>query len=184
MICRDRSRFLFGPSSLAALVLISSLLLFFPSESRAEGPASPQIGKSAPDFNLKDRYGVIHRLSDYVGNVVLLNFWATWCPSCQDEISTLDGLSREYQAEDFLLIGISQDVSWLEVDGFFNKRYPSFLIVLDATNRIVGDLYHTYKFPESYVIDRKGLLRRKIIGSVNGRYLELSQLVKQLLSEK
>lgn len=120
-----------------------------------------------PDFRLKDQSGHSHKLSDFRGNIVFLNFWATWCPPCVGEIPLMETLNQRFKAKNFTMVAVSVDQSWDEVRSFFKERgkRPSFLVLLDAEKEVSAGLFNTSKYPETYVIDPKGRLLKKYIGA-------------------
>lgn len=125
-------------------------------------PIEPGI--AAPDFSLP-RLGSDQSISldSLQGKVVLLNFWATWCKPCEDEMPAMENLYRALGSEDFELIAVSVDEERSEVEAFATRMSLSFPILLDPSKR-VADAYQSYRFPESYLIDRKGVLVTRYIG--------------------
>ncbi len=126
--------------------------------NRAAGAmdADEQRAAAAPSFSLPARDGNPVDLSAYRGKVVLLNFWATWCPPCRDEEPSLRQLARAMDPGKFQLVAISVD----------EGGWPAIDMALDQTARI-SQVYGTTKFPESYLIDSSGTLRLKFIGPRN-----------------
>jgi thiol-disulfide isomerase/thioredoxin len=122
-------------------------------------PAKTELSQiELPDFELTDRQGKTHRLSDFKGNVVFLNFWATWCPPCIQELPSMEQLNQSLKAKNFQMIAVSVDQSWEEIDSFFQRMgwQPSFLILLDSQRVVAEGLYLTEKYPESYLLDAAG----------------------------
>jgi thiol-disulfide isomerase/thioredoxin len=120
------------------------------------------------DFSLLDRQGKAWRPSDFQGNFVLLNFWATWCPPCIEELPMMEALNQKFKAKNFSMIAVSVDNSWEEIDKFFQKggSYPSFLILLDSPKAVSRSL-GTEKFPETYLISKEGKILKKFVGPIN-----------------
>ncbi|MDB5036904.1 MAG: alkyl hydroperoxide reductase/Thiol specific antioxidant/Mal allergen, partial [Bacteriovoracaceae bacterium] len=81
----------------------------------------PVLGKEVPDFELEDSKGQKHRLSDFRGNLVFLNFWATWCPPCIQEFPLMEALNQKFKAKSFSMIGVSVDQSWVDMGPFFSS---------------------------------------------------------------
>ena len=122
---------------------------------------------AAPAFSLPDRDGKPVDLSAYRGKVVLLNFWATWCPPCRDEEPSLRQLARAMDPRKFQLVAVSVDEGgWPAIDKFFSGNPPPYAVALDPTAR-TSQTYGTTKYPESYLIDSEGNLRLKFIGPRN-----------------
>jgi thiol-disulfide isomerase/thioredoxin len=122
---------------------------------------------AAPPFSLPMRDGKPIDLKAYRGKVVLLNFWATWCPPCRDEEPSLRQLARAMDPNKFQLLAVSVDEGgWPAIEKFFGGKTPPYSVALDQTARI-SQTYGTTKFPESYLIDADGTLRLKFIGPRN-----------------
>ena len=121
-------------------------------------------GRSAPAFSLPALAGDVSlSLESLRGNVVLLNFWATWCKPCEDEMPAMESLYRELGGKDFELIAVSVDDDRREVEEFVARMGLTFPILLDSEKR-VADAYQSHRFPESYLIDRRGVLVARYIG--------------------
>ncbi|MHB1846801.1 MAG: redoxin domain-containing protein [Deltaproteobacteria bacterium] len=118
----------------------------------------------APEFSLSDQRGEKHRLEDYRGKVVLLNFWATWCPPCRQEIPSMRQLAARMDArKDFALVALSVDDGWAPIRELFRGEAPGFQVLWDDGGR-VSRAFGTTKYPESYVIDRNGNVIAKFVG--------------------
>ncbi|HUB06947.1 MAG TPA: redoxin domain-containing protein [Myxococcales bacterium] len=121
-------------------------------------------GFAAPAFELPDDQGHARSLADYRGKVVLLNFWASWCPPCRDEMPSMAHLAEALRDKpDFAMVALSVDDDWDAVHGFFKGQRPAFQVLLDKGAR-VSQAYGTVKYPESYVIDRDGRVIAKFVG--------------------
>ena len=123
------------------------------------------IGRRAPDFSLQDGGSTI-TLQQFRGQVVVLNFWATWCPPCIDETPSLVEMQRRLKDRGIVVVGVSSDEDQQAYRRFLRDYGVNFTTVRDPSER-VEHLYGTLKIPETYVIDRKGVLRRKFVSSVN-----------------
>jgi len=141
----------------------------------------PKIGAYAPDFTLKNHQGQSVSLSGFRGQVVLLNFWATWCGPCQQEMPSLEALSKKFQGKKFLVLGVNlDDEGWAAVDEFTKQVPVNFPILSDAQQE-VSDLYQVYRIPETYLVNAEGKIVDKFVGPQNyddevfakkiGRYL-------------
>ena len=138
-----------------------------------------QDRKPAPDFTLKDSAGAATKLSDYRGQVVLLNFWASWCAPCQEELPSLLSMQARMRSKGVTVLGISVDEDDGAYHRFLKERGVNFLTVRDPEQKISGQ-YGTFGWPETYVIDRKGIVRRKLIGPVDWNSLEISQFLNAM----
>lgn len=128
------------------------------------GSRPPHIGSTAPDFTIKDSDKTV-TLSKYEGKPILLNFWATWCPPCIEEMPSLVQLQQQLKGK-VTVIAVSTDIDDAAYHRFIETHHVDLLTVRDGDQRI-NTLYGTYKFPETYVIDSKGIIRRKFIGAVD-----------------
>jgi cytochrome c biogenesis protein CcmG, thiol:disulfide interchange protein DsbE len=164
---RSFSRLLFP--ALAAMALVAGC-------DRGGQPA--MIGKEAPDFTIRDGARTV-TLSQFKGRVVLLNFWAAWCQPCVEEMPDLEQLHRAMPQLE--LLAVSTDNG--ETDDLYKKYRAqtawTFDIVRDASQQS-NALYGSYRFPETYVIDRSGIVRRKFIGPQDWASPAMIAYLKQL----
>src|SRR5271167_3844842 len=129
------------------------------------GTRPPRVGKAAPDFTVRDSDRTI-TLSQFKGQVVVLNFWATWCPPCIQEMPSLVQMQRRMQSKGVTVLAVSVDVDESNYRRFLKDHGVNLLTVRDPDQKTSG-LYGTFKFPETYIIDRNGIMRRKFIGAVD-----------------
>jgi len=148
------------------IVCIGILVLLQTKDSSFDLSGKPVLDKSvsAPNFTLPDLDGNMVSLSDYKGKVVLLNIWATWCPPCVEEMPSMEKLYQELKDEGFEILAVSVDVSGAkEVIPFMKKHKLSFPALTD-TKGDIKSLYQTTGVPESFIIDRNGIIVEKVIG--------------------
>ena len=122
----------------------------------------PRIGSSAPDFTVQDDDRKV-TLSSYRGQVVVLNFWATWCPPCVEEMPSLLEMQQRMKSKGVTVVAVSVDVDEAAYRKFLEIHKVNLLTVRDPEQKS-NNLYGTFRYPETYVIDRDGVLRRKFIG--------------------
>ena len=141
-------------------------ILGLPAEVWGAGPpdAAPELGRQAPDFTLPDLAGKPVRLADFHGKkAVLINFWATWCPPCREEMPTLERLAQA-RRETIQVLGVNLDtVNPAKVRAFVRQLGLSFPILLDP-DLAVGKTYRVRGLPTSFVVDRDGVVRFREIG--------------------
>jgi cytochrome c biogenesis protein CcmG/thiol:disulfide interchange protein DsbE len=126
--------------------------------------ASRRVGFPAPDFALRDLSGRVYRLSDFRGQVVFLNIWATWCPPCREEMPSMERLYRRFSGQDFAMLAVSVDTAGAEVVHRFAEQVGiTFPILLDPEAG-VAERYGVTGFPETFVIDRSGQVIHHTIG--------------------
>jgi peroxiredoxin len=146
------------------LLLFALCLLLFAACNKEE---SIPVGKPlAADFTLRDLDGKEHKLSDYRGKVVFLNFWATWCPPCREEIPSMQRLNEVLGSKDFVMLAVNTDENIKDLEAFIKGTPHNFTILSDADGKI-QDLYKVFKFPETFVIDRQGRIVEHIVGARN-----------------
>jgi peroxiredoxin len=144
---------------------------------------SPVSRTLAPDFALPDLEGNVRRLSDFQGKVVLLNFWATWCPPCRAEMPSMETLYQAYKDQGFEILAVSSDVQGAAIVQPFMQEYRlSFPALLDRTGRVNG-MYGVRSIPTSYLVDRQGQVVSREIGARNWANAEARVLIASLLEE-
>ncbi len=122
------------------------------------------IGTPAPDFTLPDLNGIGHTLSKYKGKVVFLNIWATWCQPCKDEMPSMEKLHRRFKDKDFIMLAVSIDKDGKKsVEPFMKEYNLTFPALLDPEG-ITSKLYKTTGVPETFIIDKSGIIIHKVIG--------------------
>ena len=173
-----RRRFSLGSLALLAGVLALALALGLQLSRRNMG--RPTSGP-APDFALTLFDGAPMRLSDYRDQVVLINFWASWCPPCRDEAPDLQALYEDFRSLGFTVLGVNMLESSrrkaLEFIDEFGIGYPNG----EDIGEKVTNLYRVEAPPESFLIDRRGQVRRLFIGNI--RYDDVSDDIEALLAE-
>ena len=122
------------------------------------------VGKPAPQFELKDSNGNSWKLSDLKGKVVFLNFWATWCTTCKSEMPYKESLNEKMQGKPFQMLGILFKDDPENLVPYFAKYKVNFPTLISSDNEIAG-LYGITGVPESFIIDKNGIIRKKFIGS-------------------
>jgi peroxiredoxin len=156
--------------ALAAVVAATSAIA-------AAGDAGP-----APPFTLGTLSGQKDALSQYKGQVVMLNFWATWCGPCQQEMPLLNQMYKQYAPAGFTLLGINVDTDEAAVKALLARRPVSFPVLLDPKNRVSGE-YHVQEMPSTIIIDRKGDIRYVHRGYQPGDENEYQDRIRQLTQE-
>jgi peroxiredoxin len=137
----------------------------------------------APDFALPDLDGNVRHLSAFRGKVVLLNFWATWCPPCRTEMPSMETLYQAYKDQGFELLAVSSDVQGAAIVRPFMQKYRlSFPSLLDTARRVNG-MYGVRSIPTSYLLDRQGRVVSREVGARNWANVEARALIASLLEE-
>jgi cytochrome c biogenesis protein CcmG, thiol:disulfide interchange protein DsbE len=142
------------------------------------GTHPPRIGSSAPDFTLQDSDHKV-TLSQFRGQVVVLNFWATWCPPCVEETPSLVRMQSRMKDKGVVVLAVSIDVDDAAYHKFL-KDYSVNMVTVRDEDQKSASLYGTHGWPESYIIDRNGIIRRKFIGPVQWNSPEVTEFLSKL----
>jgi peroxiredoxin len=134
------------------------------------------VGRRAPDFTVSDGTTTVH-LASYRGQVVLVNFWATWCPPCVQEMPAL--IQLHHERPDLAILAVSIDEDPDAYASFLVRRHVDLITVRDPSQS-AAKLYHTEGWPETYIIDRRGVIRRKIVGDPDWSNPEIRAFLKSL----
>ena len=140
------------------------------------------VGKVAPDFNLPDLNEKEIRLSDFRGKVVFVNFWATWCKPCREEMPSMEVLYKNFEKDGLVILAISIDrvTTKKDIPPFVKSLNLTFPILVDSWGQ-TDKRYKLMGVPETYIIDQQGVLREKVIGPRDWTMLDNLQVVTQLL---
>jgi cytochrome c biogenesis protein CcmG/thiol:disulfide interchange protein DsbE len=166
------------PGLIGALT-IAFLVSIWPSFRGAEGSVV-QVGDNAPEFNLMSENGEPIQLKDFRGKFVVLNFWATWCPPCVEELPSLERFHDRFRSRGVVVLGVNEDDDRNVYRAFLQKQGVQFLTARDP-ERKVSHRYGTFKYPETYFIDRSGKVVQKIVGPANWNDPEITSYMEQLL---
>ncbi len=140
-------------------------------------------GAVAPEIALKDRSGKLVRIADLKGHVVVVDFWASWCAPCREELPVLDALYRKYRDRGLIVIGVGQDKEAGNVAKFLRASPLTFPVVHDPEGK-VADRYAPPKMPSSYVLDKQGLIRYVHAGFRSSDRAALERELHSLLAQK
>lgn len=149
-------------------------------------PLAPALAKApvpAPDFVLDSSTGKPVKLSALRGQVVAINFWATWCAPCLQEMPLLDGLYKQHRGEGFTLLGVNVEPDPKKADGWLKQRPVSFPVLYDV-NSDVSTLYQVIGMPSTVFIDKKGNIRYVHRGYRPGDEDKYLHNIRELLREQ
>jgi len=138
------------------------------------GTHPARIGLNAPDFTVQNVSP-----SQFRGQIVVLNFWATWCPPCVEEMPSLVEMQRRMKAKGVTVLAVSIDVDDGAYQRFVRDHAPGLLTVRDPEQKS-ANLYGTHGWPETYIIDRGGVIRRKFIGPVDWTAPDIADFLQKL----
>ena len=174
---RAQSRGLIALASVAILALAFGLVWM---QSSKYEPLT--LGRIAPDFELPDLADKDVRLSDFRGKVVFLNFWATWCKPCREEMPSMEVLYKNFERDGLVVLAISIDrvTTKKDIPPFVKSLNLTFPILIDSWGQ-TDKRYKLMGVPESYIIDQQGVLREKVIGPKDWTILDNLQTITGLL---
>lgn len=157
-------------TSLAIIIVIVGLAAAFFALRGETGPPV-DIGSPAPDFTLGQLGNGYLTLSDLEGKVVMLNFWATWCGPCREEMPAMQNVYERYRDQGFEIVAINLQETEVAVKGFINQLGVNFPVVYDLTGEVF-DTYLVRPLPTSYFIDSTGTIRFLYIGPMSEEDIE------------
>jgi len=147
---------------LVIVIAIALVVLFLlPKEKRYEEIAA--VGKPAPVFELKDANGNMWRLADLRGKVVFLNFWATWCTTCRSEAPYKESLFQKMQGRPFQMLGVLFRDEPSNLPAYYRSQPLSMPVLISPENEMAR-LYGITGVPETFIIDKDGIVREKVVG--------------------
>jgi len=150
-----------------------------------------EVGKDpllAPDFALKDQYGKVHTLSEYKGKIVFLNFWATWCPPCREEMPNIEEIYKKNNSNenDLVILGVAmpnigREGSVNNIKAFLKDKEYTFPVVFDEDGKLMND-YFINAFPTTYIIGKDGRIVNFIPGAMDREVMEA--VIKEAMVSK
>jgi peroxiredoxin len=146
----------------AAAVLVITFVIVWLQSSKYEPLV---VGKPAPDFTLTDLDDKPYRLSDFRGKVVFLNFWATWCAPCRDEMPSMEVLYRNFEKDGLVVLAVSIDrvTTTKDIPPFVKSMNLTFPVLIDSWGK-TDKPYKRMGVPETFIIDQQGVIREIVIG--------------------
>lgn len=160
--------------------LISGALVLAANAPSSAFTAESLLGARAPDFAQRDINGNYVSVTSLRGKVIVLNFWATWCPPCKKEIPGLERMYREYRSQGLEVVGVSTDSSERGIRDFLKESPLSYRILRDTDGKI-SRLYGVYSLPTTFIIDRSGIVIKHFIGEQNWDSPKMRTSIESLL---
>ena len=185
---KPKKTWFYANIALAIVLIIAGIGILFwmgnQSSSKNVANASPQsagqIKQPAPNFNLLSPTGETITLSDYKGQVVLVNLWATWCPPCKAEMPDINAFYEAHKDEGFVVLAVNSQEDAATVDAFIQTKGFSFPVALDTRGEVMN-LYQAPGLPTTYIIDRNGAIQHIQTGAITKQQLEA--IIEPLLAE-
>jgi cytochrome c biogenesis protein CcmG, thiol:disulfide interchange protein DsbE len=175
---RGRSRVLILAVGTAIFVAVFTLVWL---QSAKYEPLA--VGKPAPDFSLTDLNDKQYRLSDFRGKVVFLNFWATWCKPCREEMPSMEILNKNFEKDGLVMLAVSIDrvTTTKDISPFVKGLNLTFPILVDSWGR-TDKPYKRMGVPETFIIDQQGIIQEIVIGPRDWTRLDSLQILTKLLN--
>jgi cytochrome c biogenesis protein CcmG/thiol:disulfide interchange protein DsbE len=172
------SRFVIFAVGTAILVAVFTLVWL---QSAKYEPLA--VGKPAPDFSLTDLNDKHYRLSDFRGKVVFLNFWATWCKPCREEMPSMEILSKNFEKDGLVILAVSIDrvTTTKDIPPFIKGMNLTFPVLVDSWGK-TDKPYKRMGVPETFIIDQQGIIQEIVIGPRDWTRLDSLQVLTKLLN--
>ena len=173
-----RSRLLILAVGTAILIAVFTLVWL---QSAKYEPLA--VGKPAPDFSLSDLNEKPYRLSDFRGKVVFLNFWATWCKPCREEMPSMEILNKNFEKDGLVILAVSIDrvTTTKDIPPFVKGLNLTFPVLIDSWGR-TDKPYKRMGVPETFIIDKEGIIQEIVIGPRDWTRLDSLQILTKLLN--
>ena len=162
----------FGLVGLISLALLGLFTWAFYNGSDPKEIPSALINSPATDFTLKTIQGETITLSNFKGRPVVLNFWASWCVACRMEAQLIEAANQKYTPQGAVFIGVAINDELDDAMGFIHKYGKTYLLGLDDKVGTISLDYGVTAVPETFFIDKEGIIRHKVLGAVTGYDIE------------
>jgi peroxiredoxin len=170
---------------LVVIIALVGASVYLVSSSSSRPPSEwvkpVAVGDLAPDFQLEDTKGNKVSLSDLRGKIVLVNFWATWCPPCIEEMPSMERLNEVIAGNDFVMLAINAEENGRSIVPAFLEKTPYTFPILYDNKGVVQKRYGVFKFPESFIVNKDGTVAEKIIGPLDWSSLKTITYFKSLI---
>jgi peroxiredoxin len=164
---------------LVGLIAVLALALVYVVSGTLEPPLV-NAGDKAPAFSVTTEHGKTITRDNFGGKLLVLNFWASWCPPCVEETPSLEQFAREFGPQGVVVLGVSNDRNEGQYRRFLQRYQVNFETMRDPENNISAS-YGTFQLPETYLIDQKGRVVEKVISNQNWMDPEFLARVRKLL---
>ncbi|MBX7235778.1 MAG: TlpA family protein disulfide reductase [Caldilineales bacterium] len=171
LVLRDRAAAPAPPTARIDAEGIYPVASLFGIDAARTSSAQPDAGHLAPDFTIHLPDGSTARLSDYRGRPLILNFWATWCPPCRQEMPDLVRVYEAHKAEGLVVIALNESEGHEQVSGFVEEFGMTMPVVIDPQGDVM-QAFKTQSLPSSFFIDRDGVVRVRWVGFLPANALD------------
>lgn len=157
--------------------------LFLTAEAPSPWGIDELVGKKAPEFSLKDMNEKTVSLSSFKGNVVIVGFWATWCPPCRGEMPSLNKLYRELRNRGLVILAVSTDRSVPSVKDFLSKTPVDFPVLMDSDSK-VSRQFKVFSLPTTFLLDKNGAIVQRYLGEEEWDSPKIREKITTLLNSQ
>ncbi len=165
------------------LLAAVAVLVFGVKSRKVQAPTGTVVGLDAPELVVQDLSGKKYTLSELKGSVVFINFWATWCDSCKEEMPSIQKLYNSFRDEKGMrVITVLYRDDYKNVDAYMKQNNYGFPVLMDSEDRSAR-AYGLTGVPETYIVDKKGILREKVIGPADWSSPQAMSLIANLIKE-
>ena len=165
-------------------IFIFAIVIILLSVKREEAPKTKAVvGLNAPGFSLNDPSGKTYTLSELKGSVVFINFWATWCPPCIEEIPSIQNLYNGFKdKKEFRMVTILYKDDYEKAMAYLKQNNYALPVLMDREGKS-AKAYGVTGVPETYIVDKQGVLREKVIGPADWNSSQADSLISNLLKQ-
>ncbi|WP_083932169.1 redoxin domain-containing protein [Cohnella laeviribosi] len=153
---------------LFAFVIIGGITI---GSTFLSGDGIPRNGKEAPAFSLLDLNGQVHRLSDYRGKVVVINFWGTFCPPCREEMPAIQKQYEKWREKGLVVLGLNLNESAVTIQGFVRQTGVTFPILFDK-DLLIAKKYNVTAYPTTFFVSPDGIIQNIFVGGMTENYIQ------------
>jgi peroxiredoxin len=158
------------------------ICLFLTIFACGQESATVKVGDPAPDFSLVDLAGKTWVLSELKGQVVFINFWATWCPPCMKELPSMQKLYKTLPGDKFKMLAVLNNDK-PAVANFVANQNGFTMPILDDSQQLTGSKYAITGLPETFIVDKQGIIREKVIGPAQWDSPDSVQMILNLINQ-
>jgi peroxiredoxin len=163
--------------------LLCFAFLFLTAEAPSPWGIDELVGKKAPDFTLKDTNDRQVSLASLRGSVVVISFWATWCPPCRDEMPALNKLYRDSKDRGLVVIAVSTDRSASPVKDFLGKNPLDFPVLMDPGSKVARQ-FKVFSLPTTFLLDRNGAIVQRYLGEEDWNAPAIREKISSVLNAR
>lgn len=168
---------------LLAILVIGLFVFFFVVKKEETSRQAAVIGLGAPELTVSDPSGKTYTLPDLKGSVVFVNFWASWCQPCRDEMPSIQGLYNQFRNDQrFRMLTVLYKDEYQKASAYLQSNRFDLPVYLDGDSRSARS-YGVTGVPETYIIDKRGILREKVIGPADWISPKAVEFISNLLKE-